>query len=48
MPSEWNYIMAAYGITWVVLIGYGIHVVRRLRAARRDNEEMRRTLEVES
>ncbi len=49
MPhSEWDYVMAAYIITWVVLAGYAIYVVRRLRAAERDREEIQQRLEVES
>lgn len=48
LPSEWDYVMAAYVITWGVLIGYGIYVARRLRAAQRDREEIQHRLEVES
>jgi CcmD family protein len=46
--SEWDYVMAAYIITWLVLIGYAIYVVRRLRAAERDREDIQQRLEVES
>lgn len=29
--SEWNYIIAAYGLTWIAILGYAIHLARRLR-----------------
>jgi heme exporter protein CcmD len=49
MPhSEWDYVIAAYVITYVVLIGYAVHVVRRLRAAQRERDEIQHRLEVES
>ncbi|MGH7507675.1 MAG: CcmD family protein [Longimicrobiales bacterium] len=38
--SEWNYIVAAYTLTWIVLAAYGIHVARRARRAERDFENM--------
>ena len=31
--SEWFYIRLAYGITWVVLAGYTLLLIRRSRAA---------------
>jgi hypothetical protein len=35
VSSEWRFIVAAYGITWVVLIAYAAYVeLRRQRAAR--------------
>ena len=36
--SEWNYIYGAFGITWVVLIGYAVQVSRAARRAERDYE----------
>lgn len=32
--SEWNYVAAAYGLTWVVLAGYAVYLMRRVRRAR--------------
>jgi hypothetical protein len=32
--SEWFYIGLAYGLTYVVLAGYGFHLRRRYHAAR--------------
>ena len=29
--SEWNYIIFAYVLTWVGILGYAVHVARRLR-----------------
>jgi CcmD family protein len=29
--SEWNYIVAAYAVTWAGIVGYVIHLARRLR-----------------
>ena len=31
--SEWNYIIAAYALTWIGILGYAVHVARRLRRA---------------
>jgi CcmD family protein len=34
--TEWPFIAVAYGLTWTVLAGYGIHLIRkRARAAHR-------------
>jgi CcmD family protein len=33
--SEWNYVIAAYALTWVVLVGYAILVNGRLLRAER-------------
>jgi CcmD family protein len=34
--SEWNYIVAAYTLTWIAIAGYAIHLARRLRRAASD------------
>ena len=31
--SEWNYIIAAYVLTWIGILGYAVHVARTLRRA---------------
>ena len=31
--SEWNYIVGAYALTWIGLLGYAVHLARRLRRA---------------
>ena len=36
--NEWSYIYGAYGVTWVVIIGYALHVVRGARRAEREHE----------
>lgn len=33
--SEWSYIIAAYGITWIVLLGLAIYLSARDGQARR-------------
>lgn len=33
--NEWSFITAAYGLTWVTLLGYAIYLVRRMLAAER-------------
>jgi hypothetical protein len=33
--GEWNYIVAAYAVTWVVILGYGGYALRRVAEARR-------------
>ena len=47
--SEWNYVVAAYVLTWVGILGYAVYVSRRLRraadglaAARVDRSELER------
>lgn len=35
--NSWPYVIAAYSVTWVVILGYTIHLVRlarRIRASR--------------
>ncbi|HWP02987.1 MAG TPA: hypothetical protein VNL96_06000 [Gemmatimonadaceae bacterium] len=37
MQGEWNYVIAAYAITWVVFVAYALRlerVTRRVRARR--------------
>lgn len=34
--SEWNYIVGAYALTWIALVGYALHLARRLRRAAED------------
>ena len=31
--GEWNYIWAAYSVTWVALAAYAVYVTRRARRA---------------
>lgn len=33
MP-EWNYVIAAYVVTWVVILGYAAYLTARKRSAR--------------
>lgn len=33
--SEWSYIWAAYGLTWVVFAGYAVFLANKVRGARR-------------
>ncbi|MFN2563996.1 MAG: CcmD family protein [Gemmatimonadaceae bacterium] len=35
MSSEWSFVIAAYAITWVVLVGYAAYLARRRRRAAR-------------
>ena len=34
MSNEWNFVIAAYALTWVVLAGYALHLRRTVRRAR--------------
>lgn len=34
--NNWNYVIAAYALTWVVLGGYWLYVHRTVRRARAD------------
>lgn len=36
--SEWNYVVAAYALTWVTLAGFAAYVWRRARRAERAYE----------
>jgi len=33
--SEWPYIIAAYGVSWFVLVGFAFYLMTRDRGARR-------------
>ena len=39
MSNEWDFVIAAYAVTWVVLVGYAAYVARRWSRARRDAGE---------
>jgi hypothetical protein len=39
--SDWTYISAAYAVTWVMLIGYGVYLAARRRAVARAERERR-------
>jgi CcmD family protein len=32
--TEWRFVIAAYAVTWVVIIGYSVHLVRTMRRSR--------------
>jgi CcmD family protein len=36
--QNWNFVFAAYSVSWVMLLGYAIHVHRALARARRRYE----------
>jgi heme exporter protein CcmD len=36
--SEWNFVVAAYALTWVTLAGFAVYVWRRARQAERSYE----------
>ncbi len=44
--SEWSYVVAAYGLTWLVLAGYAAYVHGRVRRARRLLERAAEAVEV--
>jgi hypothetical protein len=33
--SNWLFVGAAYGVSWIVLVGYAVHLHRVLRRARK-------------
>ena len=37
--QNWMFVAAAYAATWVLVLGYGLHVHRALRRARRAYDE---------
>lgn len=39
--SDWNYISAAYAVTWVMLVGYAFYLSARRRAVVRAERERR-------
>jgi CcmD family protein len=45
--SEWNYIGAAYGLTWLVFAGYVVYLAGRVRGAERRLNDVLRHPEVE-
>ena len=40
MPSNETFIIAAYSLTWVVLLGYLLYLVRRTRASRAEHARL--------
>lgn len=46
--SEWNFIIAAYAITWAVLIGYAVLLAGKVRRGARDVEDEIGEMESES
>ena len=32
--NEWNFVIAAYGVAWAVIVGYAIYLARTVRRAR--------------
>jgi len=38
VSNQWQFVVAAYGVTWVVLIAYTAYVARRWRRARAELE----------
>lgn len=45
--SEWNYVGAAYGLTWVIFVGYAIYLASKVRLSERRLERGQRYQEVE-
>lgn len=45
--SEWNFVGAAYGLTWVIFVGYAIYLSGKVRRAERRLERSQRYSEVE-
>lgn len=44
MPSNWDFVGAAYGLTWIVLAAYTLYLFRRRRGAEelaRKEEDLR-------
>jgi CcmD family protein len=42
MTNEWNYIIAAYVVTWIAVAGYSFYLVRLTRRAERAYDAARR------
>ncbi|MCI0436977.1 MAG: CcmD family protein [Gemmatimonadetes bacterium] len=40
--SEWSFIIAAYTVTWVVVVGYTLYIGRRWIQARRRARDLMR------
>lgn len=45
--SEWNYVGAAFGLTWLVFVGYTLYLGSKVRRGERRLESSRRFREVE-
>lgn len=39
--SDWNFIIAAYASTWIVIVGYAVYLSARRRAVARAAAELR-------
>ena len=37
--QNWAFVSAAYAATWIMMVGYWVHVHRSLRRARREYEQ---------
>jgi len=42
--DSWPYVIAAYGVTWVVLVGYAIRLVLMTRRNRIENSHTRQPI----
>ena len=40
MPSNETFIIAAYSLTWIVLLAYLVYLVRRTRASRAEHARL--------
>lgn len=36
--SNWSFVIAAYTVTWIVILGYAVRVHRALARARREHD----------
>jgi CcmD family protein len=41
MTGEWNYIIAAYAVTWIGIGGYALHLRRLMRQAEQEYADAR-------
>ena len=46
--SEWNYVVAAYALTWATILGYALRLAVRLRRAAEDLDAVSATSGTES
>jgi hypothetical protein len=44
--SEWNYVGAAFGLTWLVFAGYSLYLSVKVRRAQRGLQNAARSAEV--
>ncbi|HEX6047688.1 MAG TPA: CcmD family protein [Gemmatimonadaceae bacterium] len=44
--SDWNFVTAAYAVTWIGLVAYQLYLVTRGRAVRREAAERRELGEI--